>query len=83
MIDQQLAVKKWNLHYLHLSSSVSLQAEQLRQHYMTKYDSEVADARQALQPVLQNIKELKRKVRNVFASASTQICFDKTTDRHD
>ncbi|MEQ2161660.1 hypothetical protein GOODEAATRI_011781 [Goodea atripinnis] len=37
-------------------------AEQLRQHYMTKYDSEVADAHQALQPVLQNIKELKRKV---------------------
>lgn len=39
-----------------------LQAEQLRQHYMTKYDSEVADAFQALQPVLQNIKELKHKV---------------------
>lgn len=39
-----------------------LQAEQLRQHYMTKYDSEVADAYQNLQPVLQNIKELKRKV---------------------
>lgn len=39
------------------------EAEQLRQHYMTKYDSEVADARQALQPVLQNIKELKRKVK--------------------
>ncbi|XP_047201514.1 E3 ubiquitin-protein ligase SHPRH isoform X2 [Girardinichthys multiradiatus] len=38
------------------------EAEQLRQHYMTKYDSEVADAHQALQPVLQNIKELKRKV---------------------
>uniref|UniRef100_A0A7N6AM93 SNF2 histone linker PHD RING helicase n=1 Tax=Anabas testudineus TaxID=64144 RepID=A0A7N6AM93_ANATE len=41
---------------------LSDEAEQLRQHYMTKYDSEVADARQALQPVLQNIKELKRKV---------------------
>uniref|UniRef100_A0A3Q3EHD0 SNF2 histone linker PHD RING helicase n=1 Tax=Labrus bergylta TaxID=56723 RepID=A0A3Q3EHD0_9LABR len=39
------------------------EAEQLRQHYMTKYDSEVADALQALQPVLQNIKELKRKVK--------------------
>lgn len=38
------------------------EAEQLRQHYMTKYDSEVADAYQNLQPVLQNIKELKRKV---------------------
>lgn len=48
-------------------NSVSLQAEQLRQHYMTKYDSEVADAYQNLQPVLQNIKELKRKVReNTF-----------------
>uniref|UniRef100_A0A8C3AMQ7 SNF2 histone linker PHD RING helicase n=1 Tax=Cyclopterus lumpus TaxID=8103 RepID=A0A8C3AMQ7_CYCLU len=41
---------------------LSDEAEQLRQHYMTKYDSEVADAHQALQPVLQNIKELKRKV---------------------
>lgn len=39
------------------------EAEQLRQHYMTKYNSEVADAHQALQPVLQNIKELKRKVK--------------------
>ncbi|XP_077395210.1 E3 ubiquitin-protein ligase SHPRH isoform X2 [Festucalex cinctus] len=45
---------------------LSEEAEQLRQHYMTKYDSEVADAHQALQPVLQNIKELKRKV-NVSA----------------
>ncbi|KAK2892073.1 E3 ubiquitin-protein ligase SHPRH [Channa argus] len=42
---------------------LSEEAEQLRQHYMTKYDSEVADAYQALQPVLQNIKELKRKVK--------------------
>ncbi|KAI3367521.1 hypothetical protein L3Q82_026377 [Scortum barcoo] len=41
---------------------LSEEAEQLRQHYMTKYDSEVADAYQGLQPVLQNIKELKRKV---------------------
>ncbi|XP_047466793.1 E3 ubiquitin-protein ligase SHPRH [Mugil cephalus] len=41
---------------------LSEEAEQLRQHYMTKYDSEVADAHQALQPVLLNIKELKRKV---------------------
>ncbi|XP_034051199.1 E3 ubiquitin-protein ligase SHPRH isoform X2 [Thalassophryne amazonica] len=41
---------------------LSEEAEQLRQHYMTKYDSEVSDAHQALQPVLQNIKELKRKV---------------------
>ncbi|XP_068607759.1 E3 ubiquitin-protein ligase SHPRH [Brachionichthys hirsutus] len=42
---------------------LSEEAEQLRQHYMTKYDSEVADAYQSLQPVLQNIKELKRKVK--------------------
>ena len=45
-----------------------MQAEQLRQHYMTKYDSEVADAHQSLQPVLQNIKELKRKVRSPLTS---------------
>uniref|UniRef100_A0A671W3I7 SNF2 histone linker PHD RING helicase n=1 Tax=Sparus aurata TaxID=8175 RepID=A0A671W3I7_SPAAU len=42
---------------------LSEEAEQLRQHYMTKYDSEVADAHQSLQPVLQNIKELKNKVK--------------------
>lgn len=42
---------------------LSEEAEQLRQHYMTKYDSEVADAYNVLQPVLQNIKELKRKVK--------------------
>ncbi|KAM9707340.1 E3 ubiquitin-protein ligase SHPRH [Menidia menidia] len=41
---------------------LSEEAEQLRQHYMTKYNSEVADAHQGLQPVLQNIKELKKKV---------------------
>ncbi|XP_039603460.1 E3 ubiquitin-protein ligase SHPRH [Polypterus senegalus] len=40
------------------------EAEQLRQHYMTKSNSEVSDAQQALQPVLQTIKELKRKVRS-------------------
>ncbi|XP_029114603.1 E3 ubiquitin-protein ligase SHPRH isoform X2 [Scleropages formosus] len=39
------------------------EAEQLRQHYMTKSNSEVSDAHQALQPVLQSIRELKRKVR--------------------
>ncbi|XP_030632483.1 E3 ubiquitin-protein ligase SHPRH [Chanos chanos] len=38
------------------------EAEQLRQHYMTKSNSEVSEAQQALQPVLQNIRELKRKV---------------------
>ncbi|CAL8284691.1 unnamed protein product [Lota lota] len=41
---------------------LSEEAEHLRQHYMTKYNSEVSDAHQALQPVLQNIRELKRKV---------------------
>lgn len=49
--------------YLLGCSILFLQAEQLRQHYMTKYDSEVADAYQNLRPVLQNIKELRRKVR--------------------
>lgn len=48
--------------YLFVCSILFLQAEQLRQHYMTKYDSEVADAYRNLQPVLQNGKELKRKV---------------------
>ncbi|XP_019909524.2 E3 ubiquitin-protein ligase SHPRH isoform X2 [Esox lucius] len=38
------------------------EAEQLRQHYMTKHNAEVMEAYQSLQPVLQNIKELKRKV---------------------
>uniref|UniRef100_A0A8C7S746 SNF2 histone linker PHD RING helicase n=1 Tax=Oncorhynchus mykiss TaxID=8022 RepID=A0A8C7S746_ONCMY len=38
------------------------EAEQLRQHYMTKHNAEVSEAYQNLQPVLQNIKELKRKV---------------------
>lgn len=57
-------------------SILFLQAEQLRQHYMTKYDSEVADAYQNLQPVLQNIKELKRKVRkeNFFFFFFLQCC---------
>lgn len=41
---------------------LSEEAERLRQHYMTKYNSEVSDAHQALRPVLQNIRELKRKV---------------------
>ncbi|KAG7265844.1 hypothetical protein CRUP_010486 [Coryphaenoides rupestris] len=40
---------------------LSEEAEHLRQHYMTKYNSEVSDAHQALRPVLQNIRELKRK----------------------
>ncbi|KAM4625102.1 E3 ubiquitin-protein ligase SHPRH isoform 2-T2 [Polymixia lowei] len=41
---------------------LSEEAEQLQQHYMTKYNLEVSDAQQALQPVLQNIRELKHKV---------------------
>jgi len=45
-----------------LTRCLVLQAEQLRQHYMTKSNSEVSEAQQALQPVLQNIRELKRKV---------------------
>ncbi|XP_066556931.1 E3 ubiquitin-protein ligase SHPRH isoform X2 [Amia ocellicauda] len=38
------------------------EADELRKHYMTKSNSEVADAHQALQPVLQTIRELKRKI---------------------
>ncbi|NXE94782.1 SHPRH ligase, partial [Menura novaehollandiae] len=37
------------------------EAEQLRQHYMSKSNAEVAEAHQALQPVLQTIRELQRK----------------------
>uniref|UniRef100_A0A7N4P2F5 E3 ubiquitin-protein ligase SHPRH n=1 Tax=Sarcophilus harrisii TaxID=9305 RepID=A0A7N4P2F5_SARHA len=38
------------------------EAEQLRQHYMSKSNAEVAEAHQALQPVLQTIRELQRKI---------------------
>ncbi|RXM34826.1 E3 ubiquitin-protein ligase SHPRH [Acipenser ruthenus] len=41
---------------------LKVEAEQLIQHYMAKSNSEVAEAQQALQPVLKNIKELKRKI---------------------
>lgn len=44
----------------------SSQAEQLKQHYMAKVNSEVSEAHQNLQPVLQHIKELKRKVKAVI-----------------
>lgn len=64
-----MLTKMWEKVQLFLSLIfVSVQAEQLRQHYMTKYDSEVADAHQSLQPVLQNIKELKNKVRSPLTS---------------
>ncbi|KAI5102451.1 E3 ubiquitin-protein ligase SHPRH isoform X2 [Silurus meridionalis] len=38
------------------------EAEQLKQHYMTKVSSEVSEAQQNLLPVLQNIRDLKHKV---------------------
>ncbi|XP_020842214.1 E3 ubiquitin-protein ligase SHPRH isoform X1 [Phascolarctos cinereus] len=38
------------------------EAQQLRQHYMSKSNAEVAEAHQALQPVLQNIRELQKKI---------------------
>ncbi|KAG7328393.1 hypothetical protein KOW79_008337 [Hemibagrus wyckioides] len=38
------------------------EAEQFKQHYMTKVSSEVSEAQQNLLPVLQNIRDLKRKV---------------------
>ncbi|XP_060044687.1 E3 ubiquitin-protein ligase SHPRH isoform X2 [Erinaceus europaeus] len=38
------------------------EARQLREHYMSKCNTEVAEAQQALQPVQQTIRELQRKV---------------------
>uniref|UniRef100_A0A2K6F3X7 SNF2 histone linker PHD RING helicase n=1 Tax=Propithecus coquereli TaxID=379532 RepID=A0A2K6F3X7_PROCO len=38
------------------------EAKQLREHYMSKCNTEVAEAQQALQPVQQTIRELQRKV---------------------
>uniref|UniRef100_A0A8C5L3Q3 E3 ubiquitin-protein ligase SHPRH n=1 Tax=Jaculus jaculus TaxID=51337 RepID=A0A8C5L3Q3_JACJA len=38
------------------------EAKQLREHYMSKCNSEVAEARQAVQPVQQAIRELQRKI---------------------
>ncbi|XP_032877734.1 E3 ubiquitin-protein ligase SHPRH isoform X2 [Amblyraja radiata] len=38
------------------------EAEQLKQHYMSKSDLEVSTAQQALQPIQQNIQELQRKI---------------------
>ncbi|KAM9241105.1 E3 ubiquitin-protein ligase SHPRH [Leptosomus discolor] len=43
-------------------SRLAEEAEQLRQHYMSKSNAEVAEAHQALQPVLQTIRELQRKI---------------------
>ncbi|XP_069866789.1 E3 ubiquitin-protein ligase SHPRH isoform X1 [Dipodomys merriami] len=40
------------------------EAKQLREHYMTKCNTEVAEAQQALQPVQQTIRELQRKIRS-------------------
>ncbi|XP_053147143.1 E3 ubiquitin-protein ligase SHPRH isoform X2 [Hemicordylus capensis] len=40
------------------------EGEQLRQHYMSKSNAEVAEAQQALQPVVQTIHELQRKIRS-------------------
>ncbi|NXD19326.1 SHPRH ligase, partial [Spelaeornis formosus] len=42
-------------------SRLAEEAEQLRQHYMSKSNAEVAEAHQALQPVIQTIRELQRK----------------------
>ncbi|XP_063165053.1 E3 ubiquitin-protein ligase SHPRH isoform X1 [Candoia aspera] len=40
------------------------ECEQLRQHYMSKSNAEVAEAHQALQPVIQTIHELQKKIRS-------------------
>ncbi|NXX77199.1 SHPRH ligase, partial [Urocolius indicus] len=42
-------------------SRLAEEAEQLRQHYMSKSNAEIAEAHQALQPVIQTIRELQRK----------------------
>ncbi|XP_066452042.1 E3 ubiquitin-protein ligase SHPRH isoform X2 [Eleutherodactylus coqui] len=36
--------------------------KELKEHYMVKFNTEVSEAHQALQPVLQNIRELQRKI---------------------
>lgn len=40
------------------------EAKQLREHYMSKCNTEVAEAQHALQPVQQTIRELQRKIRS-------------------
>lgn len=50
-----------------IEALISIQAEQLRQHYMSKSNAEVAEAHQALQPVLQTIRELQRKAGTSYA----------------
>ncbi|XP_004673973.1 PREDICTED: E3 ubiquitin-protein ligase SHPRH [Condylura cristata] len=40
------------------------EAKQLREHYMSKCNTEVTEAQQALQPVQQTIRELQRKIRS-------------------
>ncbi|XP_042300764.1 E3 ubiquitin-protein ligase SHPRH isoform X2 [Sceloporus undulatus] len=45
-------------------SRLQEECEQLRQHYMSKSNAEVAEAHQALQPVVQTIHELQRKIRS-------------------
>ncbi|XP_017654537.1 E3 ubiquitin-protein ligase SHPRH isoform X3 [Nannospalax galili] len=43
-------------------SRLEEEAKQLREHYMSKCNTEVAEAQQALQPVQQTIRELQRKI---------------------
>ncbi|MEE6475060.1 hypothetical protein FKM82_010603 [Ascaphus truei] len=38
------------------------EAKQLKQHYMSKSNAEVSEAHQALQPILQTIREVQRKI---------------------
>ncbi|XP_034964698.1 E3 ubiquitin-protein ligase SHPRH isoform X1 [Zootoca vivipara] len=45
-------------------SRLQEECEQLRQHYMSKSNAEVSEAHQALQPVLQTIHELQKKMRS-------------------
>ncbi|XP_010624938.1 E3 ubiquitin-protein ligase SHPRH isoform X2 [Fukomys damarensis] len=43
-------------------SRLEEEAKQLREHYMSKCNTEVAEAQQALQPVQQTVRELQRKI---------------------
>ncbi|NXD34602.1 SHPRH ligase, partial [Copsychus sechellarum] len=54
-------------------SRLAEEAEQLRQHYMSKSNAEVAEAHQALQPVLQTIRDLQRKAVNWFSVEYSRI----------
>ncbi|NXV77033.1 SHPRH ligase, partial [Atlantisia rogersi] len=61
-------------------SRLAEEAEQLRQHYMSKSNAEVAEAHQALQPVLQTIRELQRKAGSPWWLDVIQIAIQYAID---